>query len=114
MRTPLRSLLFAGAAALPFLTGGCSSTGTLDPAAIAAAAQAACGFLPLIASVTAVLNANGTITSVESAVKLICDSFKAQTTSASSHLRAPAPGQQITIDVDVGNGKHVPCTGTVV
>jgi hypothetical protein len=91
--------------------GGCPAPGTLDPAAIATACQTACGFLPLVSSVTSVLGANGTITSIESAVALICNAFKAQV--ASGKLKVAAPGSQITIDVPVGNGKVVAVTGTV-
>jgi hypothetical protein len=110
-----RNSLAAITMAAAFSFAGCSSTGQIDVNAIVQGAQAACGFLPLISSVTAMLNANGTITSVESAVALICNSFKTQTSpTASTHLKALAPGAQVTIDVPVGNGKVVPVTGTVV
>jgi hypothetical protein len=106
----VRSLAVTGLACASLLA--CSPTGQLDPTAIATACQTACGFLPLVSSVTSVLNANGTITSIEAAVQAICNAFTAQ--AASGKLKALAVGSQITIDVPVGGGKVVAATGTVV
>ena len=92
---------------------GCSSTGTIDPTAVANALKSGCGIAIPLATITTIINAAIGAT-LETIINLICSSFKASVAASATLGAAPlAVGGTHDFVITV-NGKTIPVQATVV
>jgi hypothetical protein len=105
---------FVGAAAVIGLAG-CTATGGIDPAAVAAALKGLCGIAVPLATITSIINAAAGAT-VQSVVDTICSGFHSALAAQTQAglLKGPLKsGTEVNIVVTVG-GRQIPVTCTVL